>query len=355
MSFLDNEGLAKVWANILSQLSKKSDKFVEQYTSYYGSNHQNITDLLQINTGRGNEDCSIGVEDASTLRNSPVTSGKFYAYRRVYQVYSSSGDNYKTTVELHEIVPKRGRIWKRDYDPESGWASNGSYVLTDTDTIPASNIDTIPISGGGTGRTSRTAGLTALLAGSSITGDLNFIDSGVYAFSTNDCTNCPPYSSWYLLLVFRYAEGDKACVQIATTLGNPRHTYIRTSSVNGTFTSWVQLTNFTDSDGVKLELNADMRNLETGIYFNRGRSAGNKYSLIYEADDDFPELSIRQHTPTYDKVFRLCSNADYMWIQSDGSLYIGNSSHPVTRIYTNDYGSTLPSAGSKGRIFFKKV
>ena len=36
-------------------------------------------------------------------------------------------------------------------------------------------------------------------------------------------------------------------------------------------------------------------------------------------------------------------------------IYIGNSSHPVTRIYTNDYGSTLPSAGSKGRIFFKKV
>ena len=56
MSFLDNEGLAKVWANILSQLAKKSDKFAEQYTSYYGSNHQNITDLLQINTGRGNED-----------------------------------------------------------------------------------------------------------------------------------------------------------------------------------------------------------------------------------------------------------------------------------------------------------
>lgn len=158
-----------------------------------------------------------------------------------------------------------------------------------------------------------------------------------------------------MLLVFRYFEGDKVCVQIATSLSNPRHTYICTSSPNGTFTSWTQLTNFTDSDGVKLELNSDMRNLETGIYFNRGRPAGNKYSLMYEADDDFPELSIRQHTPTYDKVFRLCSNADYMWIQSDGSLYIGNSSHPVTRIYTDDYGSTLPSAGSKGRIFFKKV
>lgn len=76
---------------------------------------------------------------------------------------------------------------------------------------------------------------------------------------------------------------------------------------------------------------------------------------MYEADDDYPELSVRQHTPTYDKIFRLCSNADYMRIQSDGSLYIGNSSHPVTRIYTNDYGSTPPSAWSKGRIFFKKV
>lgn len=194
-----------------------------------------------------------------------------------------------------------------------------------------------------------------MLAGSSITGDLDFTDSGVYAFSTDDCTNCPPYSSWYLLLVFRYAEGDKACVQIATTLSDPRHIYLRTSSISGTFNSWVLLTNFTSSDDNQLRLNADMRNLETGIYFNRGRSAGNKYSFMYEADDDYPELSVRQHTPAYDKIFRLCSNADHMWIQSDTSLYVGNSSHPVTRIYTNDYGSTLPSAGSKGRIFFKKV
>lgn len=74
-------------------------------------------------------------------------------------------------------------------------------------------------------------------------------------------------------------------------------------------------------DGNQLRLNADMRNLETGIYFNRGRSAGNKYSFMYEADDDYPELSVRQHTPTYNKIFRLCSNADHMWIQSDGSLY----------------------------------
>lgn len=32
MSFLDNEGLSKVWAKILNQLANKSDKFAEMYT-----------------------------------------------------------------------------------------------------------------------------------------------------------------------------------------------------------------------------------------------------------------------------------------------------------------------------------
>lgn len=194
-----------------------------------------------------------------------------------------------------------------------------------------------------------------MLAGANITGDLDFTDSGVYAFSTDNCTNCPPYASWYLLLVFRYFDGDMSCVQIATSLSAPSHTYLRTSGTDGTFRSWVKLTNFTSSDGNQLSLNSDKKNLETGIYFNRGRPAGDKYSFLYEADDDYPEFSIRQTTPSYSKIFRICSNADHTWIQADGSLYIGNATHPVTRMYTKDYGDTLPSAGSKGRIFFKKV
>lgn len=125
---------------------------VEHYTQYYGATNQSITDMLLIDynnsQGTSNYDCSIGTEDASTIKNSPVNSGPFYAYRRVYQVYSALNNNYKTIVEIHEAYPQRGRVWKREYDPNTGWNSNWSYSFTTNDTIPVSN--------GGTGATTAT-------------------------------------------------------------------------------------------------------------------------------------------------------------------------------------------------------
>lgn len=119
---------------------------VEHYAPYYGANTQPYTDLwlIDINSpfGAANSDWSFGTEDASTLINSPVTSGPFYGYRKVYQVHSSVTNHYKTIVELHEAYPSRGRIWTSEYNPDIGW-SGWWHNYT--------NADQIPVSNGGTG------------------------------------------------------------------------------------------------------------------------------------------------------------------------------------------------------------
>ena len=119
---------------------------VERYAPCYGADKQPYTDLwmIDINSpfGGANSDWSFGTEDASTLINSPVTSGPFYGYRKVYQVHSSAAHHYKTIVEIHEAYPMRGRIWTSEYNPDSGW-SGWWHNYT--------NADQIPISNGGTG------------------------------------------------------------------------------------------------------------------------------------------------------------------------------------------------------------
>lgn len=119
---------------------------VERYAPYYGANTQPYTDLWMIDLnspfGGANSDWSFGTEDASTLINSPVTSGPFYGYRKVYQVHSSAANHYKTIVEIHEAYPMRGRIWTSEYNPGSGW-SGWWHNYT--------NADQIPVSNGGTG------------------------------------------------------------------------------------------------------------------------------------------------------------------------------------------------------------
>lgn len=89
-----------------------------------------IQDLLWIDYSgndpyktEANYDCVIATEDASTLKNCPVSSGAFYAYRKVYPIYSPQFDHCKIVVELHESWPQKGRVWVTAFDPNNGWGS----------------------------------------------------------------------------------------------------------------------------------------------------------------------------------------------------------------------------------------
>ena len=94
-----------------------------------------ITDLLNINiNGVMNEPYmypgSVATEDASTLINSPMREGAFYAYREVFFLPNRGvvGNTYgKTIIRLTEAYPVSGRIWTNVYNTDSndwtGWKS----------------------------------------------------------------------------------------------------------------------------------------------------------------------------------------------------------------------------------------
>lgn len=93
-----------------------------------GAWNRDATDLMLIRfpgddpySTSVNYDNVVRTDDASTLINSPVTSGPFYAYRKVYPVYTPWSHHSKVFVELKEVFPQKGRIWTQAYDPNNGW------------------------------------------------------------------------------------------------------------------------------------------------------------------------------------------------------------------------------------------
>ena len=106
-----------------------------------------------------------------------------------------------------------------------------------------------------------------------------------------------------------------------------------------------------------VELNKERRNVAVSLKLNRGRPGGNKYTRLYEADDNDAMLSIAQSLPGSgsEGITRLAYNGRYAAFRGDVPLYLGETFAPISRFYFSDYGSSLPSAGNKGRVFFKKV
>lgn len=200
-----------------------------------GATNQSTNDLLLIDTGdpygEWNYDCSFGTDDASTLKNSPVTSGPFYAYRRTYQVYNTVNNFYNTVVELHESYPQRGRIWKREYAPNIGWSGHWSYSFT--------NNDVVPIANGGTGATNRGDALYNFIVGGVYSGNLNDLAIiGSYWINLSSCQNGPSSSGYGTMEVTR-STTNNYLQRFTLYMGM---TYYRTFT-NGRWYDWRALPN----------------------------------------------------------------------------------------------------------------
>lgn len=200
-----------------------------------GATNQSTNDLLLIDTGdpygEWNYDCSFGTDDASTLKNSPVTSGPFYAYRRTYQVYNTVNNFYNTVVELHESYPQRGRIWKREYAPNIGWSGHWSYSFT--------NNDVVPIANGGTGATNRGDALYNFIVGGVYSGNLNDLAViGSYWINLSNCQNGPSSSGYGTMEVTR-STTNNYLQRFTFYMGM---TYYRTFT-NGRWYDWRALPN----------------------------------------------------------------------------------------------------------------
>ena len=225
LSFIKNAGAAigkvaelKGWLDIQWNTRIRNNLHVDGGISD-GAWNRDATDLMLIRfpgddpySTNVNYDNVVRTDDASTLINSPVTSGPFYAYRKVYPVYTPWSHHSKVFVELKEIFPQKGRTWTQAYDPNNGWGDGGW-------THPFTNKDVVPISNGGTGATSRAEALLALQAGGNGLTDANTVTPGVYVLDTGTCRNAPPEGGYYILCVMRYHRYDTACIQLALHLG----------------------------------------------------------------------------------------------------------------------------------------
>lgn len=212
LSFIKNAGAAigkvaelKGWLDVQWNTRIRNNLHVDGGVANGGATNQSKNDLLMIDVGNpygsSNYDCSFGTDDASTLINSPVNSGPFYAYRRTYQVYNTVNNFYNTTVELHESYPQRGRIWKREYAPNVGWSSHWSYSFTDNDVVPIAN--------GGTGATTRGDALYNFIVGGVYSGNLNDLAIvGTYCMDLSKCQNGPSSSGWGTMEVTRSTNSN---------------------------------------------------------------------------------------------------------------------------------------------------
>lgn len=204
-----------------------------------GAWNRDATDLLLINFSGDdpyntsvNYDNVVRTEDASTLINSPVTSGPFYAYRKVYPVYTPWSHHSKVFVELKEVFPQKGRIWTQAYDPNNGWGGNGW-------SHPFTNKDIVPIANGGTGATNRGDALYNFIVGGVYSGNLNDLAViGSYLINLSNCQNGPSSSGYGTMEVTR-STTNNYLQRFTFYMGM---TYYRTFT-NGRWYDWRALPN----------------------------------------------------------------------------------------------------------------
>lgn len=204
-----------------------------------GAWNRDATDLMLINFSGDdpystsvNYDNVVRTEDASTLINSPVTSGPFYAYRKVYPVYTPWSYHSKVFVELKEVFPQKGRIWTQAYDPNNGWGDNGW-------SHPFTNKDIVPIANGGTGAVTRGDALYNFIVGGVYSGNINDLAIiGSYWINLSNCQNGPSSSGYGTMEVTR-STTDSYLQRFTFYMGM---TYYRTFT-NGRWYDWRALPN----------------------------------------------------------------------------------------------------------------
>lgn len=204
-----------------------------------GAWNRDATDLMLINfsgddpyNSNTNYDNVVRTEDASTLINSPVTSGPFYAYRKVYPVYTPWSHHSKVFVELKEVFPQKGRIWTQAYDPNNGWGDNGW-------SHPFTNKDIVPIANGGTGAATRGDALYNFIVGGVYSGNLNDLAIiGTYWINLSNCQNGPSGSGCGTMEVTR-STTNNYLQRFTFYMGM---TYYRTFT-NGQWYDWRALPN----------------------------------------------------------------------------------------------------------------
>lgn len=237
-----------------------------------------------------------------------------------------------------------------DHDSISGTAANVTGV--------------VGIANGGTGNTSRHAALTALIAGGGTETDANIVEPGTYVLNTGTGSNLPSESGYYLLTVFRYDTSDLACGQIALNLGS--NTLYYRVYVTGAWREWSQP--FANNSTIPIANGGTGATTAAEALAALGgmsqRSDGIELGQNLNSSSNFGGyIDFHFNGSTADYTSRLIESESGVirdegsfvtagYIQSFGGLWVSGRGFFVN---SDVYGTSLPAAGTAGRVFFKKV
>ena len=355
MAFLDNSGLSKLWSKIKEQLNSKANAS-HDHTSISGtaSNITGVVDFAHGGTGRANRDSGY----SALMSGGTYTGNLNDCLNCGHYLISTSNANCPLRDETYG--------WMHVYTKERDSANvlqEVTGISTQTKWVRTHNADVWT-----NWEEFRTVSELWKQESKSIPpgADLNdYKRNGVYvSYSwSNKIKNLPIYlgSEGAFTLVVTGISDSSYTTQILYTIGDPPYVYVRNQynwQEPWEWTNWFRLTTEEQSSYAScFEINVERRDVESGIKINRYRSGGNKYFRLYEANDDNAMLSIAQSLPgsNSEGTTHLVYNGRYAAFRSDVPLYLGEDFAPIARFYFSDYGTSLPAAGNKGRVFFKKV
>lgn len=373
MAFLDNSGLSKLWAKIKEQLNSKANAS-HDHDSISGT-AANVTGVVGIangGTGQTTRGAALGAlikasssggftGDVNTL----IECGTYWCDFSVATngPVSNSHGNIEVTKPNDSVTLQRvtlfntSKIYTRTFVNES-WQQWMEIFGTDS---------VVPLSSGGTGSTDRGGAYKALITGGLVSSDgkhdlNNYKIPGVYWISLSNHSNGPDTSGYGHLEVISGSE-SLFIQRFTYYTGN---IYYRTFA-NNQWYDWKQIptavvgienggTGASNAATARKNIGAMEANpnvIELGKNLNSSSNFGGYIDFHFNGDtSDYTTRIIEAQSGrlnvsgNFDVTGWLqCSNG--FWI-AGGGLYASNNNSDI-------YGTALPSAGTKGRIFFKKA
>lgn len=373
MAFLDNSGLSKLWAKIKEQLNSKANAS-HDHTSISGtaSNITGVVDFAHGGTGQTTRGAALGTlvkasssggftGDVDTL----IECGTYWCDFSVATngPVSNSHGNIEVTKPYDSVTLQRVTLYKTAKIYTRTFVNgiwNRWMEIFGTDSV-------VPLSSGGTGSTDRGGAYAALIAGG-VTSideqhDLNdYKTPGVYWISLSNHSNGPGTNGY----------GHLEVISGSTSLFIQRFTDYRGNMHYRTFANsqwydWKQIP--TDVVGIENggtgasnaatarknigAMEANPNTIELGRNLNSSSNFGGYIDFHFNGDtSNYTTRIIEADSGRLNVI----GNFDVKgWLNCSNGLRIPNGGFYASSNNNMIYGTALPSAGTKGRIFFKKV
>lgn len=361
MAFLDNSGLSKLWTKIKEQLNSKANAS-HDHTSISGtaSNITGVVDFAHGGTGRGSRDSGY-----SALISGGVYKGDLNnaANAGVYLFSTEETTNYPT-------YAGRTDTWAR-LEVTTSARDSGEVMQRVIYTTEGVEFTRLNVNGTTwspwqpvvSGVVAHRQFVQHILSGADLN---NYVTNGSYVsdWSENVVANLPPFfgGKGAFTLIVTGINTDSAYTNQILIATDNKHVYMRAQTnweEPWIWSDWTQVITTNIGGDYYAQLQSPNNLLHSGneftfvpdgftgnVYINYRTVGGgtgniNGYTFLKgnKADADAALAPIR------------AGNGRFTAIQCSNGLIAGGGFH----VDTSTYGTSLPAAGSKGRVFFKKV